>query len=60
MFAVHEKRNLAAPEVVNNEPLDDDTCRVVHVMACLWASEAEIAAALGFSLESFNAPKSAC
>jgi hypothetical protein len=55
MFAVHEKRNLAAPEVVNNEPLDDDTCRVVHVMACLWASEAEIAAALGFSLESFNA-----
>ena len=48
------KRKPAASIVATEEILDDEICRVAHVMACLWASEGEIAAALGISLASFN------
>jgi hypothetical protein len=43
-----------APTATSDELLDEEICRVAHVMARLCASEGEIAEALGFSLESFN------
>jgi hypothetical protein len=56
-----EKRKRSTPAVepvvsnqpvVSKEPLDDEICRVAYVIACLWASDNEIAAALAFHLMS--------
>jgi hypothetical protein len=40
--------------VTTEEFVDDEICRVAHVMARLWASDDEIAAALDISLATFN------
>ena len=48
------KQEPPAQAAASEETVDDEICRVAYVMSRLWASDREIAAALGFSLESFS------